>query len=136
MWTLDWQMMKVKRFACLHQVVQALQSLKKKKQNFNFSGGFKGVIECMKFHTKINWITQSSMCVWTWHKSTFINKYDGFEDKMILSIQCCSLKGLETNAKGTTQWQNTSTFNKKHCAHMHSNFIQFRNWMRCENVPS
>jgi hypothetical protein len=47
-------MMKVKRFACSHQMVQALQSLKKKNQNLNFSGGFKGVIERMKFHTKIN----------------------------------------------------------------------------------
>lgn len=112
-----------------------VQSLKKKKNFLNFNGGFKGVIESMKFHTKINWITQSSTCVWTWHKSTFINKCDGFEEEMILNIQCCSLKGLETNAKNTTQWSNTSTFNKKHCAHMHSNFIQFRHWMWCENVP-
>jgi hypothetical protein len=109
--------------------------LKKKNQNLNVSGGFKGVIESMKFHTKISWITQSSMCVWAWHKSTFINKCDGFDEKMILNIQCCSLKRLETNAKNITQWPNTNTFNKKHCAHMHSNFIQCRNWMRCENVP-
>jgi hypothetical protein len=31
-----------------------VQSLKKKKKILNFNGGFKGVIESMKFHTKIN----------------------------------------------------------------------------------
>jgi hypothetical protein len=32
----------------------SMQSLKKKNQNLNVSGGFKGVIESMKFHTKIS----------------------------------------------------------------------------------